>query len=58
MHINSERMDESIEEREYSKIWLRFSLYKEIEEHEKSLPQEEIVDVLKGILNSYTKDEE
>ncbi len=51
-------MDESIEEREYSKIWLRFSLYKEIEEHEKSLPQEEIVDVLKGILNSYTKDEE
>ena len=48
-------MNKSPEEIEYIKSWIRFSLYKEIEEYEKSLSQEEIIKVLKVILNSYMK---
>ena len=55
MHINLDNVNKSPEEIEYIKSWIRFSLYKEIEEYEKSLSQEEIVKVLKAILNSYMK---
>jgi len=48
-------MGDEEEEIEYWKDWLRLSLYKEIESHEKSLSPEEIIDVLKGLVNSYIK---
>ncbi len=48
-------MNKSTEEIEWMKEWLRFSLYKEIEGYEKSLTDEEIVKVLKIVLNSYMK---